>query len=463
MKKIKVVLSLALILLVLLSSVPFNVGAAEREGDWSYDILDDGTAEVTRYYGMDAVVTIPSEINGIKVTSIYNNCFDNYHVTDIIIPDSVKNIGFAALSGCSNLKTLTIGKGVETIHYASGIGYSGYLSAIVVDEENMYFSSDEYGALYNKDKTVIIEYPKGNKRKNFNIPGTVKTIGSTAFQSAKNLESIHIPFGVEIIERYAFHSTDFKEILIPDSVIVIGDRAFANCEIEELTIPDSVVEIGERAFWQDRKLVNVYIGKNVNSISEGAFSENISMESVFVAPENKFFSNDENGALFNKDKTKLIQYPIGNRESIYIIPDGVQTIGKEAFSFPTHSSTCYLTYITIPDSVKIIEEGAFYFYEVYSTGEYIKSVYFKGSREQWNGIVVEKDNEYLAKATIHFDSNGDSICDDCGESYNKGLNCSHICHKENVFYKKFLYPMLNFFWKLFKINKYCKCGMEHYN
>ena len=70
---------------------------------------------------------------------------------------------------------------------------------------------------------------------------------------------------------------------------------------------------------------------------------------------------------------------------------------------------------------------------------------------------------YIA-ATGHVDGNNDNVCDSCkGQLGNvvveKEDGC--ICHKDSGF-MKFMYKFLLFFWKLFKINKTCLCGAEHY-
>lgn len=63
------------------------------------------------------------------------------------------------------------------------------------------------------------------------------------------------------------------------------------------------------------------------------------------------------------------------------------------------------------------------------------------------------------------DKNNDGFCDSCGDYLRineDGTNCNCICHKKNVF-MKLLYKFLNFFWKLFKIEKTCGCGaVQHW-
>jgi len=59
------------------------------------------------------------------------------------------------------------------------------------------------------------------------------------------------------------------------------------------------------------------------------------------------------GVLFNKSQTLLIQYP-GGKAGSYTIPNGVTSIGSEAFSFCPS-----LTSVTIPNSVTSIGLAAF--------------------------------------------------------------------------------------------------------
>ncbi len=74
------------------------------------------------------------------------------------------------------------------------------------------------------------------------------------------------------------------------------------------------------------------------------------------------------------------------------------------------------------------------------------------------------NGKYTQPALDHKDNDGDGICDngckDSMESINsKADGC--ICHKDSGF-MKFIYSILKFFWKLFKINPVCACGKAHY-
>ena len=75
------------------------------------------------------------------------------------------------------------------------------------------------------------------------------------------------------------------------------------------------------------------------------------------------------------------------------------------------------------------------------------------------------DYEVHAKkipATGHND-NGDGMCSSCGNKlYESGSkSCGCLCHKDSVI-MRFIYKIVLFFWKLFRIKHDCGCGSIHY-
>ncbi|WP_400239719.1 leucine-rich repeat domain-containing protein, partial [Methanomethylophilus alvi] len=107
--------------------------------------------------------------------------------------------------------------------------------------------------------------------------------------------------------QYPAGKTD-SAYTIPDSVTSIEDSAFSGCtSLTSVTIPDSVTSIGYDAFFGCTSLTAI-------NVAEG--------NTTYVS---------ENGVLFNKSKTSLIQYPAGKTDSAYTIPDSVTSIGYYAF------------------------------------------------------------------------------------------------------------------------------------
>ena len=122
-------------------------------------------------------------------------------LTSISLPGTVKEIGGFAFHGCSGLTTITIPASVESIG-SSAFSFCLQLTSITVDADNAYYSAKD-GVLYNKNQTVICQYPAG-KTGSFDIPNTVTEIIYEAFYGCYSLTSITIPNSVASIGNYAF-------------------------------------------------------------------------------------------------------------------------------------------------------------------------------------------------------------------------------------------------------------------
>ena len=310
-------------------------------------------------------VKIPSSVVSIDECSFFN-C---YELEKIIIPNSVKIIGRYAFRSCYNLKNIKISANIVDIGL-NAFEYCTSLISFIVDKNNLYYSSDEKGILFNKDKSMLIQYPLGNERTSYTVPNSVITIVESAFSHAYNLENITLSNKLETIEQHAFSWSSINNIIIPDSVIIIEQSAFYCCgRLESINIP-----------------------KNVLYIESITFDGCSSLTEITVDEENKNLSNDECGVLFDKNKTVLIHYPDANLKTSYVIPNGVVAICERAFNH------CYnLATITIPNSVKeFYNDGFNNFY-------YIKTVHYNGTVEQWENII---GNDSFYNATIHYNASG---------------------------------------------------------
>ncbi|MDR1369052.1 MAG: leucine-rich repeat protein [Dysgonamonadaceae bacterium] len=163
-----------------------------------------------------------------------------------------------------------------------------------------------------------------------NLSSEMTGIGSFAFFECKNISSIDIPASVTNIGSNAFADCDeLRSVTLHEGLEEIIWWAFSYTPISGIVIPKSVTSIGTRAFFLCRELTGIDVDE-----------------------ENEHYTSVD-GVLFDKEKTTLIQYPVGNTNENYIIPDGVTTIEEE--SFVSHN----LYSVTIPQSVTHIEGRVF--------------------------------------------------------------------------------------------------------
>jgi hypothetical protein len=114
-----------------------------------------------------------------------------------------------------------------------------------------------------------------------------------------------------------------------------------------------VTGIGNGAFMNCSGLTSVTIPASVTTFWTNAFYNCSGLTSITVDAANPSFSS-ENGVLFNKQKTVLLQHP-GAKAGAYTIPGTVTSIGDNGFYGCSN-----LTGVTIPSSVTSIGGGAFY-------------------------------------------------------------------------------------------------------
>ena len=214
-----------------------------------------------------------------------------------------------------------------------------------------------------------------------NINGyTVTTIGGFAFQNCDNITKITVPNSVTFIGEYAFCECDnlaeavisknvisiepgtfegcysLQEVTLPKNLLYIGYYAFEWCNsLANIDLPDDLTSIGMSAFNGCQALTSIEIPASVTTIEASAFYNCTALTSITVADGNSNYVSDDYGVLFNKDKTTLIAYPVGNTRASYIIPYGVSEIGENAFY-----SAYNLTDVTIPESVVTVGNAAFY-------------------------------------------------------------------------------------------------------
>lgn len=334
------------------------VGDDLRYGNYQYQVQQDGTVMITKYYDDGTTnIVIPSEIDGKKVTSMGESAFfECENLTNIVIPNSVKCIEKNAFSGCYSLTGITIPDSVTTIGNSAfsrcyklediQISDATYDIGWEAFSATAWLSAASSAAFDNDDPYIILNHVlievKGDKSiTNFTIPDSVTSIAGAAFRGFNNLTTVTIPDSVKYIGDYAFNQcTSLTNVTIPDSVIGIGEFAFYSCDnLTNITIPASVMQIGDAAFygttWLDneaKKSPFVVINNILIDGSTASGNVNIPNTVTYIA-----------GHAFYENK---------NITSV-TIPSTVTQIGAYAFS------SSGIENVTIPASVTAVDEYAF--------------------------------------------------------------------------------------------------------
>lgn len=201
-------------------------------------------------------------------------------IKEICLPEGIKVVGEHMFSGCSKLTDVYLPQGITAIEK----GAFAYCNFESIDLPKDVQSIGE-GAFLGCDRLKSIDLPEGltsigegafsgcTKIKEIRLPEGIKTIGEEMFHDCLNLSDIYIPEGVESIGKDAFSGCKKLEtIRLPQNVQSIGGKAFSHCDrLNNIVIPAGTKSIGERAFSYCGSLENIRIPDSVEEIGIRAF------------------------------------------------------------------------------------------------------------------------------------------------------------------------------------------------
>lgn len=251
-----------------ITGATFTITVTAPSRDFTFDAT---TGTIKKYNGNDAVVNIPSEINGTPVTTIGNAAFRDSSVTSVTIPASVTEIGANAFAGCTNLTSVTYGGDWSNLTIQSGNPAVEDAAKDAANEQLF-----DFKFILNNTAVIVISY-KGTAA-DVTIPSRYKGIPVTmidhaAFHNNSAVTSVTIPDSVTAIPDDAFgFCSQLTNISIPNSVTFIGFSAFNSCtSLKSITLPSSLSTIQSYAFYNCGNLKTIRIPVSVTSIGNCAF------------------------------------------------------------------------------------------------------------------------------------------------------------------------------------------------
>ncbi len=263
--------------------------------------------------------------------------WENYlnDIREIVIQNGVTDIGKGAFHDCKNLQKVTIPSTVTWI--------------------------------------VCFSFQNCTSLKSISIPSSVRGLGHYVFQNCSSLQEISIPGSVRTFGVDDFDGTPWQQAQ-GDFCVVNGILLACQKQTADVAIPSGVKEIGGNAFTHNEYARTVTIPDTVTAIDESAFYR-APVTAINVSPANSAYSSAD-GVLYNKQKTRLLQYP-AMRSGTCTIPEGVTEIADEAFMYSnvtrvsipkTVTKIGYYTFgystieeVAVPGSVRTLEKwGTFY-------------------------------------------------------------------------------------------------------
>lgn len=294
-------------------------------------------------------------------------------ITSLSVKSDTLTIGGSAFAERKSLTDVTLPEGLVKIGGESFKNCTA-LESITIPNTVVYIFANAF---------------QGSGIKEITIPDSVKQIGPYCF-STSSLKSVNLPRSLTEINSVIFSGTSLTTVSIPDSVLKIRNGAFSGCKLlETVIIPESVTSIEEYAFNSCSALKSITLPSELSELKHGVFSSCTSLEKIDI-PAN--IKEIQNNTFSNCTSLKEVN-----------LPTGLTKIGDSAFV-----GCESLASIAIPKSVKSFGASVF--------NNYLKTVYFEGSEEEWNAITFGANNTPLEQAEIIFNSTGATVPDEPKDS-----------------------------------------------
>ncbi|MCH5209417.1 MAG: leucine-rich repeat protein [Oscillospiraceae bacterium] len=304
--------------------------------------------------GSVSTVKVPETVDGQTVTAIGDEVFKDLQATNIILPDTVKEIGAGAFMGCRKLNGISLPSGLEKLGEGafSNCGIIGYSMKITLPDTLNEIAPNTFSGCGNlrllelpAHLTKIGRYAFSGcgRLSRIEFPESLTEIGEYAFENCGTLSEIDTK-NVETIGRSAFYSTGLKEVILGEPLKDIGRNAFAYANIETAWVYNK--EISENLPVWCEKMYG-YAGSGAQEFAD-----------IYEIP----FYDIETGKLLSDpweiDDDGVITKYKGSDEKL-VIPDEIHGITVTAIGNSAFMDNETIVSVTLPDTVTRIESSGF--------------------------------------------------------------------------------------------------------
>ena len=364
--------------MMILSALPLNFGAyaTEKEPSVSDPVIQSGSFEyksaqdnktlcITKYVGEDEVVSIPTQIDGMTVSTISDKAFENNEIVkEVYIPETITNVEIT----CMRYDDQHFGKPVRIT--TSVIGANPFvncknLEKIEVSPDNEYFSSID-GVLFTKveysqtffwddkhfDQLVLLCYPNAKQDSEYTVPKNVRYIGS-------RIDMIDMQTECVVANAFA-ECPALKKITISDNVQGIKYGEFFNQDITIYGYEDTTAYLYAE-FYSLPFIMLDPIGKATEDtayLDDPDFEYEVTMENELMVVKYKGTGDVANVPEWVGDRpvTEISNRAFDGCTSLRKVtfPDSLTAIETGAFRDCTA-----LADVTLPDSLQYVSGGAF--------------------------------------------------------------------------------------------------------
>ncbi len=238
------------------------------------NLTDVVTVGKYAFYHCDSLATVNW---GTRLKTIDRMAFQSCGLTSIVLPSSVRTIGYQAFTSCKKNTKIVLPEGITEI------GISAFYENTLVQEVK--------------------------------VPSTVRTFGESAFYKIDSLKRAILPDNLTVIPKMTFsYCRKLTEVNYPAALREIGPSAFVDCPITNFDLPATVKVIGRMAFENTKIGPDITLPPLVTVIDEYAFTECDAVKSFKTSPNLK------------EIKEAGIQW-MAKLDTI-ILNEGLQTIGR---------------------------------------------------------------------------------------------------------------------------------------